>query len=500
MRRRSLGAALAASTIALTGAEPAAASSGTVVTFPPCLVVQPMPAFEAALAQLHAAAFASTACRANASCARATSEIQAAFESACEDDANDLPALARTARSVKTLAGARLPAETNELLLGALESLVAASGDLVAEAADAAEEAIAGLCTSARQGVARTLERAERGVDQAALDAGRGAWASALSRLSRAADEFLSVAGSAATAALRCHPRACRANAAFHFEAGASGNSALALVPPDRGTLAVYRVSASEEPSSSASGTLRLAYDGLSRAKIASRLASGGQTVDLAGTFSSSACLDGNGWYRLSSISETLRASNGARGGGSLHLTPPGVAVPPLGLVPVVPQAASMRVGDRIAESDFAVAVAGNRRAPPLLCSGEHRVVAVEDLEVEAGTFPAARVESFVACPGGPEVDWTSWLASGVGFVRVELRDADSYVEYELACVETPETAGACAAAAVPRPVLVGPGLVLQGSASIDGHALDAGGVFIALPPLPPAGLEAGSGSGAAAE
>jgi hypothetical protein len=41
---------------------------------------------------------------------------------------------------------------------------------------------------------------------------------------------------------------------------------------------------------------------------------------------------------------------------------------------------------------------------------------------------------------------------SGIGFARVELRAGDTYVEYELHCLETPETAGGCAAASVLAP------------------------------------------------
>jgi hypothetical protein len=385
-------------------------------------------------------------------------------------------------------------------LLAALQGVLAASEDLVAESESAAEEALGGLCWSARQNARRMLERAESGFDQARLDGARGAWSNALSRLGRAAGEFRSVVSNAATAAARCRPRACRASDAFHFERGRAGNPELRLVPPDRGTLAVYRVSGSDAPSFSTTGSLRLAFDGLTRARVTSRLTSAGRTLDFQGTFSTSACLDGNGWYRLASITESLRASNGARGGGSLRLTPAGVAVPPPGLVPVVPQAVAMRVGDRIVESDVRIAASAARGAPPFRCSGEHRVVAIEELRVAAGTFSAARVESYMACPGGPALDWISWLASGIGFARVELRDADTYAEFELTCFETPETPGACAAASVPAPSLGGSGFVLHGPSSPGVDAAGAGLMIMTLPPLPPVSLEAGTDPGAAPE
>jgi hypothetical protein len=105
-----------------------------------------------------------------------------------------------------------------------------------------------------------------------------------------------------------------------------------------------------------------------------------------------------------------------------------------------------------------------------------------------------------MTCPGGPALDWISWLASGIGFARVELRDADTYAEYELTCFETPETPGACAAASVPAPSLGGSGVVMHGSSSFEMHAAGAVLTIMTLPPLQPASLEAGPDPGAAPE
>jgi hypothetical protein len=433
-----------------------------------------------------------TACSESRTCAQAVSRLEAAFGAACEGEA--ARGLSQAAQAVAQLERGR--AISSLAQLGAVESLVEAAEELVADRREDVDDALGRLCTSARSRVAQSLRRAEQAVSQAQAYADRDALGSALRSLASAASGFDSAEKTAASNASRCRPRACRSNQTFALEPGLASNESLELVPPDRGLVAAYRISGDDVASGGAvGGRLRLAWSSLTQARVQAEISAPLGSVGWTGSFSTSACLDPQGWYRLAKVSESLRFAPPARGsaGGGVSFAPGAVSVAPVGLVPVVPRAVAVRVGDRVEEPSLQV---GGRVAGGTVrdaCQESHRVVAIEDVQVPAGTFEAARVESSFHCASGLHLDSVAWLASGVGFARAELRDEDTSTLFELECFETPETAGRCTPVTLaPAP---GSGLVIQAlpalpasaGAEIHAVAIDAE-PFVIEPPEPPPG------------
>jgi hypothetical protein len=117
-------------------------------------------------------------------------------------------------------------------------------------------------------------------------------------------------------------------------------------------------------------------------------------------------------------------------------------------LFPVAPIGRTPRVGDRITQSDVAVRgliLPGG--ATDLRCDFSHEVAALETAVVPAGSFESVRIESSARCGGQDRFQMTSWLASEVGTVRLQVRSGSvTSVELALRCWEAPETAGRCAA------------------------------------------------------
>ena len=239
---------------------------------------------------------------------------------------------------------------------------------------------------------------------------------------------------------------------------GSTQNAALELVPVDRGAVALYRVTAHvSEALGDASGTLRLAYQMGSRAHATGELlmSSAPGPVLVEGDLSTQACMDANGWVAYSSLSEQLRLENGTRSGlqlaSNIRLVPGDAAVPPVWLLPLaVPQASILRVGDELSSAGFGMDTTIGRTRGHDACTASHRVTAVEELRVEAGSLEAARIDSSLRCGTAVQVDWISWVASEVGVARFELSKPGGFVTLELACFETAETPGRCPAPSAP--------------------------------------------------
>ena len=86
-----------------------------------------------------------------------------------------------------------------------------------------------------------------------------------------------------------------------------------------------------------------------------------------------------------------------------------------------------------------------------IACAATHTVVAIEDVIVPAGSFEAARIASTWECsaPGEPPIQASAsaWIASEVGMVEAHFTSAQTGLwEYELGCLELPESAGSCGA------------------------------------------------------
>jgi hypothetical protein len=393
------------------------------------------------------------ACPGVASCEQAALGLGQAFDAICASQPSR--AVSSAARAVQQLERAGAISQQGSYPGSPVSHLLIAAEATVAEAREDLDAGMARLCASARAQQGRGLDRIDEALDRADLALASGPASSALQELGRALQGIESAAKGIASSLSRCWPRACRGAAVGSFRHGAAQNASLELVPVDRGVVALYRVTSdSTSGFGDVSGTLRLAHQGTSRVRATGQLlmsiAPGAVLVD--GDLSTQACVDANGWVAYSNVSERYRLDNETLGPGqlssNLRLAPGAAGLPPLSLLPAVPQARALRVGDELSSPGFGrEGTLGGVRGRDM-CTASHRVTAIEELRVEAGSFEAARIDSSLRCGEGAQVDWITWVVSELGYARFEMRSAHSFVTLELVCVETPETPGACPEAA----------------------------------------------------
>ena len=380
---------------------------------------------------------------------QATEGLGEAVDAVCAGQASR--ALSSAAQAVQQLERAGLVSLPNAPLHGFAEQIVDAAATAVEAARDELDADVARLCASVRSQQGRSLDQVDQRLARADLTRTNGSASAALRELWRALQGVESVKKSIASAAARCWSQACWGRDGA-FRAGAAGNPSLELVPADRGSVAVYRfASGGTARFGNASGTLRLVRRGVSGARATGELltsvAPGPVFVD--GDLSTQACLDSYGWLAHAKVAERFQIQNALRGRMSLTsnlLLVPGVrGLPATLLLPVVPQAARLRVGDESSQFSGFEGTIGSMRVEDS-CFASHRVTAIEELRVEAGSFETARVDSSLRCAVGASADWTTWVASEIGFARFEMRTAQSVVSLELGCFGTAETPGACPA------------------------------------------------------
>jgi len=382
------------------------------------------------------------------SCEQAARGLGQAFDAVCAGETSR--ALSQAARAVQQLERASLlPAPGSSLQLWTSKLLVAAAAE-AGLARDDLDAGIARLCASARSQQGRGLARVDQSLDRADHALAMGPASTALQELGRALQGIESAAKGIASAGSRCWPRACRGAAIGSFHPGAAQNASIELVPVDRGAVALYRVTADATTGfGDTSGTVRLAHQGSSRAlakgELLTAVAPGAVLVD--GDLSTQGCLDANGWVASSNVSERLRLDNEVYGraqlSSSLRFAPGALGFPTLALLPVVPRATRLRVGDEASQTFGVEGTSGPERFRDA-CTATHRVTIVEELRVEAGSFEAARVDSSLHCGSGEGVDWTTWVASEVGFARFELQTSSASVRFELACFAAGGAPDAC--------------------------------------------------------
>lgn len=405
-----------------------------------------------AIESLRDQASSPSACSVARSCQSAVRTLDSALLGLCQQRSR---ALSQLGAAVQGLERAGLLAGSGALR-SAVESAVDEASELVGDEREDVLESVSELCSGVRLTLRRGFAKAESSFALAQAQLGSGSWSLALRSLAAAVSGYESGEKRIASSALRCRPRACPLTGPIQytvFTPGAPGNDALPLVLPDNGTVARYELTGDAlDGIGGFDGTLALRFDALLRARITGGLdfPDLGGSLALTGTFSTTPCLDGHGWVHYASVSEllTLRAQRSAQLRGSARATPPAVSLPPTVFLPAVPAALVLRVGDEVSEPSVLLdlSIDGSRGSAD--CAASHRVVDVEEVSVPAGTFEAARVESSWHCisPDGPlDGSAVAWIASEVGLVEYHFTSAQTGLwDYELACLEVPETAGSC--------------------------------------------------------
>ena len=383
-------------------------------------------------------------CAAARACAPALASLDQAFDASCAGDASR--ALAQSARAAQRLERAGLAAPPGPLS-DSLWDLVDASEEGAAGAHGDLDAALARVCNGSRTQASQGQARIETALERARAAVEAGSAASALREFAIALGLIDAAAQRAEEAAARCWPRRCRGADPAVFRPGAAGNASLEIAPVDRATALWYRIAGDEIPGlGDLIGTLTLGHQGLSQARLNGVIYSSLLPSHFVwqGSFSAETCVDANGWARYAAVSERVELRSPSGGSremsSSRALSPAAPGLPPAVLVPAVPQARVLRVGDEIELPRFALggSVGGERVREE--CASSHRVVAIEEVEVQAGlerprAFETARIESSLRCGDDAPVDWTTWLASGVGLVRLEVHDGASTLRYQLACV-----------------------------------------------------------------
>jgi len=344
------------------------------------------------------------------------------------------------------------------LVSGALEApiaeVVTRTRERVLEAKGESSGKIAGLCSGVRPVARRYLLAPERYLTLADTQLANGKSSLALRYLGGALTSFDAATRVAGLFAARCRPRVCPGNAAPGFTPGDPANDSLALIPPDRGTLVDYEVSDLEDP---AEGRVRLIFLGLSAYRTRQLIDVGGLgELRIDTTTTIGACSDAAGWVRRSSLAESALMRHVASGQyqrGTLSVRAvPAASVIESAAFTLPPQAAMLRVGDRLEETNI---VLTGRFLPggvfSLHCNLVHEVAAIETVTVPAGDFEAARIESRVDCYDVFQNDVslaTTWVASEVGEIKSESRNGAGTLlgSDQVTCFETPETAGSCGA------------------------------------------------------
>jgi hypothetical protein len=404
-----------------------------------------------AIEALREEASSPSACPVARSCQSAVRTLDSALLGLCQQRSR---ALSQLGAAVQGLERAGLLASSGALR-SAVENAADEANELVGDEREDVLENVSELCSGVRLGLRQGVAKPESSFALAQVQLGNDQWSLALRSLATAASGYESAKKRVASSALRCQPRACRLKVPVQFTPGAPGNDALPLVLPDRGTVARYQLTGDAlDGIGSFDGTLALRFDGLLRARVVGGLdfPDLGGSLTLTGTFSTTPCLDGNGWVHYASVSEqlTLRAQRSAQLRGSARATPPSVSLPPTVFLPAVPAALVLRVGDEVVEPSVVLDLSIDGSRGTADCSASHRVVDIEEVSVPAGTFDAARISSSWDCVSldGPlHGTAVAWIASEVGLVEYHFTSAQTGLwDYELACLEAPETAGSCGA------------------------------------------------------
>jgi len=321
-----------------------------------------------------------------------------------------------------------------------ISALVDAADVAMSSRRDATQQVIDGLCSSARCAATEKLAKPDDQLRIAREARAAGQWSLALRSYGAALRGYASVEEGADKLRAECNPPACSSNEFVHFTPG-SGTQVLELAAPDVGTSTCYGVSSDFD----VEGRLCVLHTDRGTSYWGT-LESSNIDVTLSGTASVDACIDSANWVRAKSIQLSLMLAADGMGrrkmSASVSATPPTVSFFG-GLLPTSPSALQLRAGDRMEERDVILESSGLTQ----VCdSVVHRVVAIENVRVMAGTFRAARIQTSASCRvvmDGDEIDLsieaTTWVASEVGQVLVQADIDGNYVRYELESMGIPE-------------------------------------------------------------
>jgi len=378
------------------------------------------------------------------SCPQAStcSKARISFEKARALQGDSSRALSEVAKGIGLLEKAGL---VSGPLGDAVQALAAAMNGEVAMHHDLATDQVEQLCSSVRSAALKKFVKPEVELQRAQALLSGGAWSLGLKSLSKAEKGLDSGERTTLAQAARCRPKPCVGGGYVAFTPGPPGNPSLTLIPIDKGTNACFQIDGLLE----LAGTICFAFQSLSRFAFAGDLASSDETVSLNGTSTLTSCTDSAGWVRVSKVALSLSARSpelgSGRGRASFSAMPPTVSF--LGsLLPVPPGALELRVGDVMEEPQVHLAARVISLSASATCSARHEVVAIEPVSVLAGVFTAARVDSTVSCDAVVDgeiessvLTATTWLASEVGQVRVEVEeDGSPLIALELSSYQIP--------------------------------------------------------------